>query len=835
MQTAKGVIMLNERLIVQTAPKAHEKNIVYWMDYRVTVLADRLFRVEKNKMRKFRDDATQAVWFRNMEPQDYKLSADDAHAVIETSACRLILYKERGQVCVEFGSTRKTLDNYGNLLGTCRTLDRCNGDDYYPAEIVGEEKPKKVTLGKGVCSTTGVAVLDDSQSLTLGADGQVKPILGEGSDEYVFVYGDDYRAAVRALYMICGTTPLLPRYALGNWWSRYHVYTDEEYIRVLNKFEDRNIPISVATVDMDWHYSDKVDQQKGITESGKNTPEQIGTDNAPNMGWTGYSWNKYLFRDPKGFLDRLHEKGVKITLNLHPSSGIRWWEDCYENMANAMGIDYSQSKYIPFEFTYDRFINAYFDLVHAPHEAMGVDFWWIDWQQENIEWRDNRPYWERAATPIEMKYDPLWALNHYHYYDNASKNTVPLILSRYAGVGSHRYPVGFSGDTVISWKTLAYLPYFTATASNIGYTWWSHDIGGHNYGEKSDELFVRHVQYGVFSPINRLHCTCDETMTKEPWMYGSAGLVIGDFLRFRHKLVPYLYNASYRNCVDGKALVEPIYYEWKDKPAYNYREEYLFGSELLVAPVTQKQYPDGYARVRAWLPQGKWTDIFTGDVYEIAEGGREVMLLRGLDSIPVFAKAGAIIPLSLDNKNAVKNPEKMEIWAFEGTNVYSLYEDGLDEQKYSALLTEFKSEFLEVNGACTQSLAIFTHGDGTVIPENREMRVLFKNVEKGRVRFFIDGMEEETYTTRLSDCLEVRFAFDPTKTYRIEVIYEAKTRLEKWIAHVTKVLTTAAGENTKKLAAWKTLSAVQTEEEFVAALEGVDVDYTTKLRLYESL
>ena len=93
--------MLNERLIVQTAPKAHEKNIVYWMDYRVTVLADRLFRVEKNKMRKFRDDATQAVWFRNMEPQDYKLSADDAHAVIETSACRLILYKERGQVCVE--------------------------------------------------------------------------------------------------------------------------------------------------------------------------------------------------------------------------------------------------------------------------------------------------------------------------------------------------------------------------------------------------------------------------------------------------------------------------------------------------------------------------------------------------------------------------------------------------------------------------------------------------------------------------------------------------------------------------------------------------------------
>ncbi len=824
--------MLNERLIVRTTPKADEGNIVYWLDYRVTVLTERLFRIEKNSERKFRDEATQAVWYRNTAKQEFKLDADDAHAVIETSACRLILYKERSQVCVEIGDTRRSLDNYGNLLGTYRTLDCCDGDIFFRPWVEGEQ-PYKIQLGKGVCSKTGVAVLDDSQSLTLGEDGQVKPEKAAGSDEYVFVYGDDYRTAIRALYMITGRAALVPRFALGNWWSRYHVYTEDEYLRVLNRFEDKNVPISVATVDMDWHYSVNVDEEMGVSESGRNIPEFVG-ENAVNLGWTGYTWNKNLFPDPQGFLGKLHARGMKVTLNLHPSDGFRYWEDCYENMANAMGMDAFEKKQVPFDFSYDRFINSYFSLAHTPHEEMGVDFWWIDWQQPNIEWHDPRSYLERAQSPIPFTYDPLWALNHYHYFDNAAKHTVPMILSRYAGVGSHRYPVGFSGDTTISWKTLAYLPYFTATATNIGYTWWSHDIGGHNFGEKSNELFLRHVQYGVFSPINRLHCTCDDTMTKEPWAYGPVGMIAEEFLRLRHKLVPYLYNASYLNCVEGTALIEPLYYEWKDKAAYNFKEEYRFGSELLVAPVTQKIYPDGYARVRTWIPQGKWTDIFTGDTYEAGEGGKECVLLRDLTSIPVLAKAGAILPLSADNKNAVKNPENMEVWAYEGTGVYTLYEDGLDEQNYTVLYTEFKSEYTEVNGAGTQSLIIFTHGEASVCPENRKMKVCFKSVQDGKVRLIVDGVEVPC-EKRLSNELSVEFAFDPAKTYRVEVTYSTKTRLEKWLARAKDILTVAEGANPQKLAAWRQISQAKTEEEYAYFVESAPLELGTKQRLKEIL
>ena len=824
--------MLKRELIAQTTPLADKRNMVYWMDYRVTVLTDRLFRIEQSPERKFRDAATQAIWHRNTEVQQFEISGDQGHAVIETPVCRLILYKDRSQCYAEIGDVRRSLNNHNNLLGTYRTLDNCNGDTHFRPWVEGDE-PYQIQLGKGVCSKTGLAILDDSDSLTLGEDGEVKNEKANGTDEYVFIYGNDYRGAVHALYMLTGRTPLLPRFALGNWWSRYHAYTAEEYLRVLNLFEDKNVPISVATVDMDWHYSENIDAELGITASGKSSPEYVGNP-ATNLGWTGYTWNKNLFPDPKGFLDELHARGMKVTLNLHPSDGFRWWEDAYQNMASAMGMDAATCLQVPFDFSYDRFINSYFDLAHTPHEAMGVDFWWIDWQQPDIEWHDARPYWQKELEPLKEKYDPLWALNHYHYYDNATKHTVPMILSRYAGVGSHRYPVGFSGDTEISWRTLAYLPYFTATASNIGYTWWSHDIGGHNFGEKSNELFLRHIQYGVFSPITRLHCTNDDTMTKEPWAYGSTGAIAEEFLRFRHKLVPYLYNANYLNCVEGTALVEPLYYEWKEYAAYNYKEEYRFGSELVVAPVTQKAYPDGYARVRAWIPQGKWTDIFTGDVYEAGEGGKEVCLLRGLESIPVLAKAGAILPLSADNRNTVYNPEKMEIWAFEGTGIYTLYEDGLDMQSTSVLFTEFKSEYTETNGAGTQSFIIFAHGDKTVIPQNREIKVCFKSVRSGNVRLFIDGVEM-TYTKRLTDCVEVIIPFDAEKTYRIEVTYPIKSRLQKWLDRAQKVLTEAQGANPNKKYAYDVLKQVTTEEEYVQTVDALSLDLATKLRLKEIL
>lgn len=823
--------MLKKHLIAKTRGVARKENIIFWKDYRVSVLAPQLFRLEKSANGVFRDDATQAVWYRDALAQKFSVKQCDENCVIDTGKCALILYENRGQVCVEIQKQRILANNQDNLLGTYRTLDNCNGSTYFRRWILDDE-PYEIALGNGVCSKSGVAVIDDTKSLPFGKDGQVKNMgINENiySDEYIFAYGDDYMGALRALYDLTGRPPVVPRYALGNWWSRYHVYTDEEYLRVLNRFEERKIPLTVATIDMDWHYSEYVDESFSITKNGKNGKEYVG-EYAVTLGWTGYTWNKDLFPNHKDFLRKIKAKNLKITLNVHPSDGVRFWEDGYAKMAKALGKDSKTQRQISFDFTYDTFINAYFSLLHRPYEKDGVDFWWIDWQQPNIAWHDEQ---EKGAQLGD--YDPLWALNHYHYLDNAYGGKTPLILSRYAGVGSHRYPIGFSGDTEITWKTLAYLPYFTATASNIGYVWWSHDIGGHNFGEKSNELYVRHLQFGVFSPINRLHCACDETMTKEPWFYGNgAGLIAEEFLRFRHRLIPYLYTASKETYAQGTPLVQPLYYRWKTPKAYAYKSEYCFGSQLLVSPVTEKMERDGFARVKTWLPKGKWTDIFTGDEYVIEADGEERILHRDLQTLPVLIQSGGVLPLSADEGNVCSNPKKLDVWAFEGDGEYTLLEDGNAKNNTGEFATRFSMRFMERKGACTQSLIISGGGDDTVVPEKRRIAVRFKNIPSADVCVYINGKKQKAEKLYL-DYAAVSIEFQPNTKYKIVVRYPKQTNLEKQIYRACRILTETEGENPLKMQAWRDILQAKTRDEYFSIVEKADLSEIAKLRLKETL
>src|ERR671932_2778905 len=301
-------------------------------------------------------------------------------------------------------------------------------------------------------------------------------------------------------------------------------------------------------------------------------------------------------------------------------------------MAEALGRDPASEEPIAFDPTDPAFLSAYFEILHRGLEQDGVDFWWIDWQ--------SGPYSRVAGI------DPLWMLNHFHYLDSAREGRRPLTFSRYEGPGSHRYPVGFSGDTVISWASLAFQPEFTATAANIGYGWWSHDIGGHFFGVKDDELATRWVQLGVFSPILRLHSSSSPFLVKEPWLYpGEARAAMTAALRFRHRLVPYLHTMNPRAASEGVPLVRPMYHLAPDEArAYSVPNQFAFGSELLVAPVTTPRDPVTLlGSVTAWLPAGTWTDLITGTVYD---GDRMVELHRGSESIPVLVKAGGIVPLA---------------------------------------------------------------------------------------------------------------------------------------------------------------------------------------------
>ena len=416
------------------------------------------------------------------------------------------------------------------------------------------------------------------------------------------------------------------------------------------------------------------------------------------IGWTGYTWNKNLFPDYKSFLQKIKDKNLKITLNLHPKEGVRFFEDAYESMCKEMGVDPTTKQRIPFDFTNDKFINNYFKVLHKPYENDGVGFWWIDWQQ---------------GTGSQMAgLDPLWALNHYHYLDNGLNFESPLILSRYCNQGAHRYPLGFSGDTEMRYETLDYLPYFTATASNVGYCWWSHDIGGFRFGDKDNELFARSVQLAVFFPIMRLHCNSALTLTKEPWYYnsdGGHGHLVMSSMRYRHSLIPYIYSEGYKNHADGVPLIKPLYHLYPDcKQSYKYKNEYFFG-DLLVVPITTPSIGKGVSKVNAYIPEGKWTDIFTGEEIEAGEGGLETTLYRFMDSIPVFMKAGGTLVLSGDkHTNKVDNPKNLVLEVYTGDGEYALYEDDGDKQAWTNIKNVVADDKLKTS--------ISFIGDSTVFP-----------------------------------------------------------------------------------------------------------------------
>ncbi len=499
----------------------------------------------------------------------------------------------------------------------------------------------------------------------------------------MFAFGRDYKQALKALYELSGHTPLLPRHALGNWWSRYHRYTAEEYVALMDRFRSEGAPLSVAVIDMDWHLVD-IEPEHG-------------------SGWTGYTWNTDLFPDPRGFLGALHERGLATSLNVHPAEGVHPHEAAYPAIARRMGIDPDSAMPVHFDPTDPDFLEAYFEELHHPLEDDGVDFWWLDWQQGGV-------------TKI-AGLDPLWLLNHFHYLDSGRAGRRPLTFSRYAGIGSHRYPIGFSGDTVITWKSLDFQPYFTATASNAGYGWWSHDIGGHFRGYKDDELATRWVQLGVFSPIMRLHSGLNPFNTKEPWRFGpESEQVMKDFLRLRHRLLPYLATMNVR-AHEGEPLVQPMYYDHPNElQAYACPNQFMFGSELLVAPITSPADPaTGLGRVKAWLPEGTWIDLFTGVTYR---GGRTIYLHRDLRSIPVLAKAGAIVPMAPEDSllDGTGLPEQIEVHAYAGADgEFTLVEDRDDERWARTRMTwDDASREVTVHDA---------EGDTSTLPPNRAYAV----------------------------------------------------------------------------------------------------------------
>ena len=661
MHNMKKLLFLLGLALAQTAQARDlQKNVAYADAHvRFTVIADGAVRMEYAPDGAFVDAKSFVAVEREYPAADYRVKRG---AWIEVATPKMVLRykKDSGPFTAANLSIRSPKgaavpfawkpgqQQTGNLKGTYRTLDGYDGDTY----VYDEQRPK-MPIEDGLLATDGWTFIDDSRNFLFDGDPEwewVEKRPDNGSQDWYFLaYGHDYKAALKDFTRFAGKMPLPPRYAFGYWWSRYWAYSDRELRTLVKNFRAYDIPLDVLVIDMDWHYTD-----------------------GDRGGWTGWSWNRTLFPDPAKFLGWLDTEGIRSTFNLHPADGVKCGEDRYADVARDMGIDPASKQTVPWMSSDKKFIRSMFRNVLTPMERDGVDFWWLDWQQH----------------PTDPKVEGLsntWWLN-YVFFSQMEKNrdVRPMLYHRWGGLGNHRYQIGFSGDASITWASLDFQPYFNSTASNVLYGYWSHDIGGHHMADRIDpELYIRWMQFGALSPVMRTHSAKGAGLKKEVWNFAPEYAdILRRTIRQRYTLAPYVYAMARRAYDEGLSLCRPMYYEWPEaEEAYAFRNQYLFGDDILVAPITAPG-KDGYATLKVWLPEGDWYEWQTGTMLA---GGRVVERTFALDEYPVYVKAGAVLPTYDDTvKNLNANDEKVVLTVFPGgSGEFRMYEDNGDDKHYA--------------------------------------------------------------------------------------------------------------------------------------------------------
>lgn len=665
---------------------ATPENVIKGKKYRFTVLTPRLIRMEYSEDGTFEDHLTTLVLNRKTAAVEYTKKEDKKYLEITTSYFRLTYEKNKPFYSGKF-DTMKYLKV--ELLNTDKIWYYGHPEirNYGSPNSSLDDNKGKLKLKKGLYSVDGFASIKDENDIIL-ENGTVKPRENKNIDLYLFLYLKDFALCLKDYFLITGSPALIPRYALGNWWSKNEEYNDLSLKDLVDDFKNKEIPLSILLLDKKWHIDEYKDK---IYDS-------------------GFTWNKTLFSNPKKMIDYLHKSGIRLGLNINPVPGILPYEPSYDVLAHTLE---KQEDILVFNVMNDAVIENYFNFLIHPLDKMGVDFYWID--ETTKKERENA------------------ILDYYHTEDmKKDYQKRPMLLSRNVTSAPHRYPVLYSGKTIVSWDTLKMIPFHNALASNIGVSYWAHDIGGYYKGTEDNELYTRYVQLGVFSPILKFGADKGKYYKREPWKWSiKTYSIVKKYLQLRHRLIPYLYAEAYKYHQYGMPMVMPIYHKFPEMyDDVNYRNGYYFGTELFVSPiVTKKDYIMNRSIHKFFLPDGMWYDFVTGKKFP---GGKNYISFFKEEDYPVFAKAGSIITLGKNQElNDTTPPKDMEIQIFPGrSNTYHLYEDdGVSElyQKDYYLLTEIDYNYMPNNYTV---IVRPIEGKKGIIPDNRNYKFVFRNTKK---------------------------------------------------------------------------------------------------------
>ena len=473
----------------------------------------------------------------------------------------------------------------------------------------------------GLLDTAGWRLLDDTQSALWTTNGWIerRPAHGDLEDGYLFVYGHDFAGALQTLAQLTGPAPLLPRDDFGVWYSDYTPYSSSTIENsIYPEFVANDLALNTLSLDTDWK--------------------------APN-DWNGWEWNGSLFPSPSSFLRWARSHGIDVTLNIHSSI-----DDNDPKLPEAERIaghvlassSCTNGNCKVWDWSSIPQAESNFALQQS-FQSQGVSFWWLDWCC------DDSVVSSPGVTP------DAW-VGHLYAQDMVNLGERGFVLARIGGSNAdpqevypagpwsdHTSAIAFTGDAWGTWNTLATEAALVPDEATIGEPYVSSDIGSYlgppptQSGADPPDLYDRWVQLGTFEPILRLHSNNENRL---PWQYPQPVQGITEsFLRLRETLLPYSYTLADEANQRGLPMARPLYLDYPDQPsAYQNPTEYLYGPDMLVAPVTT---PGDVASTTVWFPPGRWVDFFTGATFT---GPSAATLAVPLDRMPVFVRQGGIVP-----------------------------------------------------------------------------------------------------------------------------------------------------------------------------------------------
>jgi len=483
--------------------------------------------------------------------------------------------------------------------------------------------------------------------------------------DYYFVYGPELDQVVAGYRELTGQAPMFGKWAYGFWQCKNRYKTQDEILGVAAKYRELHIPVDNIVQDWFWW------NRKGEFIFNKNYP------------------------DPKAMVDALHQKNFHLMISIWPffepgSTNYDYMEKkgWFIDKFKFAKPPYHTDGMAVYDATSAEARKYYWDQVNKGLFSIGLDAWWMDTTEPETEGQEeNIQLGHKLAVGSGDRYVNLFPMlttgGVYDGQRSASDKKRVYILSRSAFAGSQRYGVtAWSGDINSDWFSFRRQIPAGLNFALSGIPYWTTDIGGFVFGSPTDpafrELFVRWFQFGTFNPILRVHGTRNPD-ENELWSYGpDAQKILVSFDRLRYRMLPYIYSLGWKTTSESYTPMRPLVMDFRtDVRAQNTWDEFMYGPAFLVNPVTE---PGATSR-RVYLPKSRWYDFWSGTT---ADGEKEITGDAPLDRLPLYVRAGSILPLGPDVEwSTEKAADPIEVRVYRGADgAFTLYEDENDTYNY---------------------------------------------------------------------------------------------------------------------------------------------------------